>query len=171
MVVVLVLVFVGVAAYMLNQRGLLTRETLNLFVKPEPEPTREKPPPVEPTGLAASALKRNEELKEEAERLRELASRLAMQRREIEADRTLIEERLETLKPESEEMTRLVKMYEGMEPEEAAAILQSLPDQTVARILLQMRGRQAGRIMGALSAGKAASVSTLLAPEPAATAP
>lgn len=166
------LIFVGVAAYMLHQRGLLTRETLDLFVKREPEQKKEKPPPVEPTGLATSILKRNEELKKEAERLRELAARLAMQRRELEGDRTLIEKRLETLKPElaqsltSKQMAKLVKMYEGMEPEQAAAILESLPDPTVAQILLRMRERQAAPIMGSLSAGKAAGISKLLAPEP-----
>ncbi len=157
---------------MLQQRGLLTRETLDLFVKREPEQKKEKPPPVETAGLAGSVLKRNEELKEEGERLRELAAKLAMQRRELEADRTLIAKQLETLRPglgpssTSEEMTKLVKMYEGMEPEQAAVILESLPDPTVARILLQMRGRQAAPILGSLSAGKAAGISKLLAPEP-----
>lgn len=177
LLVLLILIFAGVAAYMLHQRGLLTRETLDLFVKHEPEPKEETTTPVEPAGLTASALKRNEEMKEEAERLRELAARLTMQRRELEADRTLIEKRLETLKPElaqsstSEEMTRLVKMYEGMEPEQAAAILESLPNPTVAQILLQMRGRQAAGIMGSLSAGKAAGVSKLLVPEKVEAAP
>ena len=62
-------------------------------------------------------------------------------------------------------LAKLVKMYEGMPPEEAASILQSLPNPVVAQLLLRMRSRQATRIMGSLSADKAAEISKLLMPE------
>jgi len=165
----LLLVFTGVAALDLRMRGLLTREAFDPFVGSQVE--REKPPPVEPVGLAASIRERREELQEREEGLQELSSKLESQRKELEAD---IERRLEKLKAEfqlsgagragalSEEMALLVKMYENMPPEDAAAVLDNLPDSTVAQLLLQMRGRQAAQIMGELETNKAAEVSKLL---------
>lgn len=165
----LLLVFTGVAALDLRMRGLLTREAFDLFVGSQVE--REKPPPVEPVGLAASIWDRREELQEREEALQKLSSKLESERKELEAD---IERRLEKLKAEfqlsgagregmlSEEMALLVKMYENMPPEDAAAVLDNLPDSTVAQLLLQMRGRQAAQIMGELETNKAAEVSKLL---------
>ena len=176
LVALMLLIFTGVAAYMLHWEGLLTRETINLFVEDRSEPGAKEPAPIEPVGLAASIQKRERELKEESERLQELNMRLGAQRKELEAERTFIEQRLKSLDPkpeperaetdeEAEKLAKLVKMYEGMPPEEAAPILESLPEPVVTQILLRMRNRQATRIMGSLSAEKAAEVSKLLIPE------
>ncbi len=168
----LLLVFTGVAALDLRSKGLLTRDALDVFVGSQVE--REEPPPVEPVGLAASIWDWRGELQEREEGLQKLSSKLESQRKELEADRADIERRLEKLKAEfqlsgagragalSEEMALLVKMYENMPPEDAAAVLDNLPDSTVAQLLLQMRGRQAAQIMGELETNKAAEVSKLL---------
>lgn len=169
--IVLLLVFVGVAAYELNQRGLVNRETLGLLSRHEPEPAGKKQAPIRPVGLAASIQEKEQRLKEESEELRELAGRLEMQRNELTAERIAIEEQLKALKSvseaeaaaEREQAKKLIKMYEGMPPEEAAAVLENLPDGTVADILSRMRGRQAAQIMGSLSARKAAEITELLA--------
>ncbi len=168
----MVLVFGGVSAYVLHQKGLLKRETVGLFL--ERKPVEEKPPP-EPIGLAASVRAKELKLKEEAEQVRQMQERIEIQRQELDAQRTLIEKKLQELAPVSaegqplpaEEFEKLVKMYEAMPPEEAAPILDNLPDTTVAQILLEMRGRQASQILAELNTDKAARISRLLAPEEA----
>ena len=169
-----ILVFIGVVAFGLHQRGLLKRENLDLFIEQQPEPEDEKKPYRQPVEFAASIQKEEQKLREEAEQLRQLAERLETQRRELDAERTALGKQLRELKaavgPASEaeaagigkEMAKLVKMYEAMPPEEAAAVLENLPDATVARVLLHMRGRQAAQVMGSLNPNKAADVSKLL---------
>ena len=61
-----------------------------------------------------------------------------------------------------EKQARLVKMYESMPPDDAAALLDDMSDETVARMLLRMRDRQAAQIMGALDKDKASKVARLL---------
>jgi len=179
LLLLMLLIFSCVAAYMLYQQGLLTRETLDLFVEERPEPAAERPTPVGPVARAASIEKKEQALREESERLEELSARLQTQRRELEAERALIEKRLKgfdlgpgfaPLDREAENLAKLVKMYEGMPPEEAASILESLPNPVVAQVLVRMRNRQAARIMGSLRADKAAEVSKLLVPEELTTA-
>ena len=177
---VVVLVFVGVAGYVLHQKGYLTRETLSLFRKQTRQVEEERPPKEEePLELAAAVHKREQALKEEAEKLEELSSRLEIQRKELAAERTLIEQRLEAIVPSvaggarplstTEDTAKLTKMYENMPPEEAAAILENLPDSTVAQILLNIRARQAAQILGSMRPEKAANTSKLLMPAPAKT--
>ncbi|MBI4831246.1 MAG: hypothetical protein HY801_06765 [Candidatus Lindowbacteria bacterium] len=71
----------------------------------------------------------------------------------------------------SEDMLKLVKVYEAMPPEDAAPVLENLPDTATAQILLQMRRRQASQIMGLLTPDKAASVSKLLTAQTVAVEP
>ena len=172
----LLMVFMGVAAYELQRRGLLTRETYDRFVEFRAETQESAAPFVEPVGLAASIQEHRQELREETDGLRRLNARIESQRKELEA---LIKElragasaaRIPGSEhgPESaalsKEMALLVRMYENMPPEQAAAVLDNMPGSTVAQILLQMRGRQAAQVMGALSADKAAEVSKLLTAE------
>jgi len=176
----LLMVFMGVAAYELQRRGLLTRETYDRFVEFRAETQESTTLLVEPVGLAASIQERRQELREETDGLSRLNARIESQRKELEV---LIEQRLEELRagasaaripgsghgPESaalsKEMALLVRMYENMPPEQAAAVLDNMPESTVAQILLQMRGRQAAQVMGALNADKAAEVSKLLTAE------
>ena len=54
------------------------------------------------------------------------------------------------------------KMYENMPPEDAAEVLENMADSTVAQVLLQVRARQAARIMESMDKIKAAEVSRLL---------
>ena len=171
----LFLVFAGVAAYDLNQRGLLSRENLELFYEQRQEPEDEVQLPPEPVGLAASVQKKELKLKERTEGLQKLEKRVEAQRRELAAERIAIDKQLEELKSITEdresamsaEAAKFIRMYESMAPEEAAAILENLPDSTVAEILFQMRGRRAAQIMESLSPGKAAEVTKLIASQKA----
>jgi len=167
----LLMVFTGVAAYRLHQRGLLTRESFDLFVKRPPEGEDREAFVSEPVGLAASVQKKERKLKEKTEELKRSTARLQTQRGEMKSERAMIERLLEELKAKtdalsepaviSEEMVALVKIYEGMPPEDAASVLDTMPDATVVQILLQMRGRQAAQIMSSLDADKAAEVSKM----------
>jgi flagellar motility protein MotE (MotC chaperone) len=104
-----------------------------------------------------------------------LSERLEAQRKELDEERAAVEKRIEVLSDEeekfaagleagsiSEEQAKLVKMYASMPPDDAAALLDRMPAETVAAMLLQMRDRQAAQIMGALDKGKAAEVGKLL---------
>jgi flagellar motility protein MotE (MotC chaperone) len=174
----LLVVFFGVAAYALRQKGLLTRETFDLLSTSLPGLRDSEMPVAEMPGLNGSILKKERKLGEESKRLERLAARLEMQREEFEAERALIEEQLKALEPApepepepvpepgpSEELVKLAKLYEGMPPDEAAAILENLPNETVARIIPLMRRRSAAMIMESMDPGKAAEVSTLLISE------
>lgn len=185
-VLLFVLVFTGVAAYSLQQKGLLTREALDLYLKDQPEEDDDVMIPIEPIELAVSVREKKEKLQEQSRDIDLRNERLAAQQKELDAQRAMLEQRIEELRAEpkrlaaekeagsqptleptviSGEMLQLVKMYESMPPDDAAAVLDKMPDQTVAQVLLQLRGRQAAQIMGALDKDKAAVVGKLLAAE------
>lgn len=160
---------------MLHRREFLTRETLFLFIKKDGAEKAEKAPPTDPIMMSASLQKKHRELGEESRKLQELSERIRLQQKELEADRKALENRLKALQTKTaeemevasggDEATKLVKMYEGMPPDEAAAILEKLPDSAVAQILLQMRRRQAAQIMASMNPVKAADVSQMIFPE------
>ena len=179
-----VLVFTGVAAYSLQRKGLLSRETLDLYLKDQPEEEDDAMIAIKPIELAVSVRERKEKLREQSRDIDLRNERLAAQQMEMDAQRAVLEQRIEELRAEpkrlaaekepepqteptviSEEMLQLVKMYESMPPDDAAAVLDKMPDQTVAQVLLQLRGRQAAQIMGALDTDKATVVGKLLAAE------
>lgn len=168
----LLIVFFGVGAYSLREKGLLTQETFDLLSASLPA-TRDTELPVdEIPRLDASIMEKERKLAEESERLQRLAARLEMQREEFRAERAVIEEKLKKLEaePESspeEELANLAKLYEGMPPDEAATILENLPNETVARIIPLMRRRPAAMIMESMDPGKAAEISSLLISETA----
>jgi flagellar motility protein MotE (MotC chaperone) len=182
----LVLVFAGVGAYQLGQRGLLTRATYDSYFAPSEEEEKRALINPEPVGLASSINVSKQELRGQANDIEVLSERLEAQRKELDEERASIEERLEDLKkqgrtaaekraealrntklkglaePMSDEQARLVKMYGSMPPDDAAALLDKMPDEMVAAILLQMRNRQAAQVMGELDKDKAAEVVKLL---------
>lgn len=172
----LLVVFIGVAAYALSQKGLLTRETFDLLSASLPGLRDTAMPVVEMPGLNGSILKKERQLEEESKKLERLTARLEMQHKEFEAERALIEEQLRALEPKqepepeqepgpSDELVKLAKLYEGMPPDEAATILENLPNETVARLILLMRRRSAAMIMESMDPGKAADISGLLISE------
>jgi flagellar motility protein MotE (MotC chaperone) len=169
-----VAVILVVGAIALYQRGLLSAEVARLWL---PQEKKEKAPAhlASPVGLAAS-LKEKERLVEQQRRESEqLAERVNQQKQELEAEMAKLDKQLDTIQKETESrgetaagnarVTDLVKIYEGMEPEEAAAILENLPDEQVADILLRMRRRQAAQVMQSLSTEKGVAVSAYILPE------
>lgn len=160
-------------AYGLYQKGLLTQEVLRLYLPQERQKTEARAS--EPMGLAAS-LKEKEKLLEQRNREAEqLEQRLSQQREELQLELAKLNKltrgskqqpALELQPAEDDGHLRdLIKIYEGMEPEEAASLLEQLPDEAVADILLQMHRRQASQVMQALSTGKGVAVSARILPD------
>ncbi|MBU1701719.1 MAG: hypothetical protein KJ970_14760 [Candidatus Eisenbacteria bacterium] len=70
---------------------------------------------------------------------------------------------------EEERVSRLVKIFSGMKPLEAARVLSGLTNAEAELLLTQMSPRQASKVLGALEPGRAARLSKRvlgLAPEP-----
>ncbi len=178
-VLLIALVFGGVAAYELERRGLLTRETLDLYLAKGEEKEAGTLIATEPVGLAAAISASKQELREQSQDIKLLNERLKAQREELGEQTALLEDRIEDLRAEEKKLdawrtgglgpgamsgkqARLVKMYGSMAPDDAAALLDDMSDETVARMLLRMRDRQAAQIMGALDKDKASKVARLL---------
>jgi flagellar motility protein MotE (MotC chaperone) len=167
-------VILVVGAIALYQRGLLSAEVARMWL-PQEKKGKETAQVAAPVGLAA-ALEEKERLIEQQRRESEqVAERVNQQKQELEVEMAKLDEQLETLQKEAEargetaagnaRVSELVKIYEGMEPEEAAAILENLPDEQVADILLRMRRRQAAQVMQSLSTEKGVTVSAHILPE------
>lgn len=62
-----------------------------------------------------------------------------------------------------DEIKQLTRLYEGMKPKEAATVLAQLDPELLTTILVNMRERQASKILGLLPTQKAADVSTRIA--------
>jgi flagellar motility protein MotE (MotC chaperone) len=58
----------------------------------------------------------------------------------------------------SERLDYIVKVYEGMPPEDAAAKLNALDDQTASEIITRMKSKKAGAVMSYMDERKAASI-------------
>jgi flagellar motility protein MotE (MotC chaperone) len=99
------------------------------------------------------------------------AGTLAQQEREVLAELArleALEEKLgqrlsEASQAEDAAATSLAKVYGAMKPEEAAAILGELDDETLLRIVSRMRSKELGLILSRLDAKRAVLVTTRLA--------
>lgn len=106
------------------------------------------------------------ELKEKEERLKREEERLTALRKDVEEkiaayDKLLV--RLEeTLKQANaargERLDNVVKAYEIMGPEDAAARLGALDEATALRILSRMKSKKAGAVIAAMPTAKAAAL-------------
>jgi flagellar motility protein MotE (MotC chaperone) len=160
-------------AYGLYQKGLLTKDVLRLYLPQEKQ--KAEPGASEPMGLAASLQEKGKRLEQRNREAEQLEQRIAQQRRELQLELAKLNKLTRgpekqpslELQPAQDDgrLRDLIKIYEGMEPEEAAALLEQLPDEAVAGILLQMRRRQASQVMQALSTGKGVAVSARILPD------
>ncbi len=169
-----------VGALTLHQKGLLSKATLQLYLQKE-RPQTKKPEDATPIGLAASVHEKQQELERQYQEAKALEEKLELQKQELAQERVKIDERLQALRPkpegpklqpkplsERQEMAALVRIYEGMESEGAASIMEKLSDDVGAHILLEMRRRQASRVMESLSVPKAVAVSVQILSDDAA---
>ncbi len=110
--------------------------------------------------------RRQRDLKEKEDALRQKEERLAIIGREvdekIEKYNKLLAQMEDVLKKieqsREERYGHLVKTYESMPPEEAAARLSVLDEQTAALILWRMKSKKAAAVMAQVEPNKAASL-------------
>lgn len=112
--------------------------------------------------------KKQKKLKEKEEELKKEEERLMALRKDIDErierySRLLaqIEDLLKDLrKSRDERLEQVVKTYEAMPPEEAAARISELDEKTATRILSMMKPKKASSIMAAMEPKKVASLTT-----------
>jgi flagellar motility protein MotE (MotC chaperone) len=117
---------------------------------------------------------KEKELKEKEALLKMREDELLPLKKEIEAkvaDLNELQERLTAFAKDLAErekalrdakIAHLVNLYEAMEPTQAAAIMEKLNMETVVRILGNMKGKSAGKILAAMKPEKGALVSEKL---------
>jgi len=121
--------------------------------------------------VAEAAQERAEAIQERERRVADAEARVAAMRDELtaliaknEALRTELNERAELVgQAENERLTRVIKVYEAMEPEEAAAILDGMAEPVALQIFGGMKDRAAAGIMGFMPKSKAARLGERLA--------
>jgi len=112
----------------------------------------------------ADLAKEHERVTEQYGRLEMLQAEIEKSRGELVKERAALEARLADVPDEEAARIRqLSKIYGAMKPGEAAAIMETLPDAMVAKILAAMGDdRQKGRILATLSKEKAARINKII---------
>lgn len=123
------------------------------------------------TELISKIRKENESLVQKAESLDEQERKLRIFRNEVE-EKTEILARMrsevekmyqEIAQREQETQTKIVKIYEAMEPEDAAVRLETMEDGAASEVIMGMNGRKAGQILGVINPDKAARITRRIA--------
>jgi flagellar motility protein MotE (MotC chaperone) len=112
------------------------------------------------------------DLADRARMLEVIEARAAEQVRALEAQRRALETTLAGVEQGAEaEVTRLVKIYENMNPKEAARIFEAMPAEVAAGFIRRMSESKSALVMGRLNAEHAYAITLAVAnsPEPAAT--
>ncbi len=121
---------------------------------------------------ALSLLQQKEiEIEKKAAALKEEEERLHQLKRDIEerlAELAKAEKKIEQLIPiteieEDKELTKLAKVFEATPPEQAGPMFNSLDVALAAKILVRMKGRNAGKIWGYVNPEQAVKISKELA--------
>jgi len=115
--------------------------------------------------------KKQKEIKEKEEALKKEEERLNAIRRDLDeriGRYTLllnqIEEALKKIEQiRDERLDHVVKAYEAMSPEDAAARLSALDESMAVKIMLRMKGKKAGAVIGLMEPKKAASITEKMA--------
>lgn len=153
---------------------LLVAALLALGVAPVPAFAAdgvEGPDPALEAIVAEASQEREAAIRERERRVAEAEARLTAMRDEItaliaknEALRTELAERAQAVgQAENERLVRLIKVYEAMEPEEAAAILDGMAEPVALQVFGGMKDRAAAGIMGFMPKAKAARLGEHLA--------
>ncbi len=110
-------------------------------------------------------------LEEKERRLQILSREIRQNINDLNKLRLTVEkEHKEIIEHEDEQEKRLVKIYDAMEPENAAQRLEAMDDALGSWLLLRVNVRKAGQILGALSPAKAGRITARLRGEDPASA-
>lgn len=115
---------------------------------------------------AASADKRQKELKDKEDALKQREERFTVLKKDVEEKieqytkiLNQVEAALKKIESVKEEkVEHLVKTYEAMPPEDAAVRLSALEEQTAVRILSRMKNKKAAAVMASMEPRKVASL-------------
>lgn len=127
--------------------------------------------PADEAGGGAGLTQRAEEIgrreaavKREEEKLKDLKKEMEQRIAHFEKLKTDVEASLKKVEDEREQNFRhLVKVYESMPAEEAAARMEKLEDKVALALLSRMKGKTAGKVLAAVDATRAARLSEALA--------
>ena len=117
--------------------------------------------------LSASAQEKKQELKGtppassiEEERLKILKADLQAQIDQLKKLKQEYEEMRKGLEGKKhEQLTKVVKMFEAMPPEEAAKTIEKLDDDTAVQILTSLKAKSAGKVLAQIEPARAAVLS------------
>lgn len=116
------------------------------------------------TQLAEEIGRREAAVKREEEKLQDLKKEMEQKIAHFEKLKTEVEASLKKVEDEREQNFRhLVKVYESMPAEEAAARMEKLEDKVALALLSRMKGKTAGKVLAAVEATRAARLSEALA--------
>lgn len=142
----------------------LVRPAAVLADEPGPDPALE-------AIVAEANQEREDAIRERERQVAETEARLTVLRGEISdlvARNTALRDELgeraaQVAQAESDGLKDLIKVYESMEPEEAAAILDHMAEPVALAVFAGMKGRAAAGIMGLMPEAKAARLGERLA--------
>jgi flagellar motility protein MotE (MotC chaperone) len=104
------------------------------------------------------------DLQLEEDRLKKTRKEIEDRLKELRQFKTDLVKELELLKTERDkEMVHLVKVYESMDPEQAAPLLETMEMKIAVDLLSRMKGRKAGKILEFVRDKKAVRLSEELA--------
>ncbi|MCC7202990.1 MAG: hypothetical protein IT393_10065 [Nitrospirae bacterium] len=106
--------------------------------------------------------KREEALKKDEERLNMLRSSVELSLKQYTAMRDRMQSSPAGNKPQ-DSLTRMARLYESMSVEEAAQRIEKMETDLAVNLLMRIKGKQAGKILGSISPDKAASLSARMA--------
>jgi flagellar motility protein MotE (MotC chaperone) len=111
-----------------------------------------------------SLVRKAESLDEEERKLRIFSNEIAEKTEILARMRGEVEKMYQEIaKREQETQTKIVKIYEAMEPEDAAVRLETMEDGAASEVIMSMNGRKAGQILGVISPDKAARITRRIA--------
>ena len=120
------------------------------FVSAQEKKADAKPVPGE--GAPAASL--------EEERLKILRADILKQIDELKRLKQELEEQRKGVEgKKQEQLIKVVKMYEAMQPEEAAKAIEKLDDDTAVKILTTLKPRSAGKVLAQIDPARAAVLS------------
>lgn len=116
----------------------------------QPAPAQSKQQPAQKTLEEERLNIVREDIKKELEQLRKL-------KKELEDLQKLFEQKVE--QKDMEFLAQVAKIYESMQPEEAARRLERLDDDTAVAIIIALKPKTAGRILAQIEESRAATLS------------
>lgn len=106
---------------------------------------------------------KEDDLKKFEQRLALIKEELDQRMKELKATKVVVDKALARVKSSEKMRTqRVVKIYESMAPEEAAARIEKLDEKTAVMILSTMKEKKAGAVLGLVSINKAVRYSQLM---------